>query len=169
MDETAVAGGGYAGTRMECPMCQQADTRVIDSRPAEGGRAIRRRRSCPDCDHRFTTYERQAPVLSVRKRSGRMEPFHPGKLRRGIAAALTDRPVSDDSIDDLVESVEAEVVEVGGTIDSARIGSAVLEGLRSLDEVAYLRFASVYKDFQAGSDFERELAELEGGPIDLKG
>ncbi len=90
-----------------------------------------------------------------------MESFQPGKLRRGIAAALTDRPVSDTSIDDLVEAVESQIVEIGGTIDSARIGSNVLEGLRKLDEVAYLRFASVYKDFQAGSDFERELAELE--------
>ncbi len=160
---------GYPDPGMECPVCRNDDSRVIDSRPADGGRAIRRRRLCPACGHRFTTYERPAPVLNVRKRNGRVEPFDSQKVRRGIAAALADRPVSENSIEDLVEMVEVAVAEMGGTIESGQIGSLVLDRLRNLDEVAYLRFASVYKDFQAGSDFERELAELEGGPVDLKG
>ncbi len=152
-------GGTLVGVR--CPHCQSDRTRVVDSRPAEQHAAIRRRRECEDCRQRFTTYERVVPVLLVKKRSGRLEPFSPEKLRRGVAAALADRPVPDSRIAQLVEEVEVSLQGRSSPVSSERIGREVLERLRALDEVAYLRFASVYKDFQAVQDFERELASLE--------
>ncbi len=152
---------GTLAPAMQCPACQGPETRVIDSRPADGDRSIRRRRACGQCDHRFTTYERSVPLLLVKKRSGRVEPFSSEKLRAGLVAALADLPVAPDAIDDLVEEIEGEAISAGDTISSEQIGRLVLEGLRRLHEVAYLRFASVYKDFKVGSDFERELASLE--------
>lgn len=152
---------GSLGSAMQCPVCQGSDTRVIDSRPADGDRSIRRRRACGLCDHRFTTYERSAPMLVVRKRSGRLEPFSSDKLRAGLVAALADLPVPPGAVDDLLEEIEAEAISVGDAISSERIGKLALAGLRLLHEVAYLRFASVYKDFKVGRDFERELAALE--------
>ena len=146
---------------MRCPQCEADDTRVIDSRPADDGVAIRRRRSCERCGARFTTYERRERTLMVKKRSGSMEPFDAAKLSAGIGAALADRPASAAQVSALVAGVEAESRAAGGVVDSERIGLAVLEHLRSLDEVAYLRFASVYKDFQGAEDFEREMAALE--------
>ncbi len=145
---------------MRCPECDEVDTRVIDSRPAEGGHAIRRRRVCERCDARFTTYERTVSARLVRKRSGRLEPFDSGKLRRGVESALADRPVAPSAIDDLVESIEGVVTDAVAPVESDEIGRLVLEGLRALDEVAYLRFASVYRDFQGASDFEQALADL---------
>ena len=150
---------------MLCPMCGVEDTRVIDSRPADQGTSIRRRRACAACGHRFTTYERGVPVLLVRKRNGRLEPFSPQKLYRGVAAALADRPVSAAAVAELLDDVEASATAHGGPMSSESIGRLVLDGLRILDEVAYLRFASVYKDFQAAGDFGREVAALEGGLV----
>lgn len=146
---------------MRCPNCHAEDTRVIDSRPVDENTAIRRRRSCPECDHRFTTYERPMVVLVVRKRNSRLEAFSAEKLRRGVSSALAGRPVRNDFVDELVETVEFAAMDAAGPIESSRIGQIVLEQLRSVDEVAYLRFASVYKEFQAGADFERELAQME--------
>lgn len=147
--------------RMHCPECGHDDTRVIDSRPVEQGAAIRRRRVCASCESRFTTYERVVPVRMVRKRNGRLEAFDPVKLRRGVESALADRPVSRRAVDAFIASIEGEVLGSTGPTESDRIGRMVLEGLRELDEVAYLRFASVYREFQGASDFERALAELE--------
>jgi transcriptional repressor NrdR len=143
---------------MLCPACGAPTTRVIDSRPAEGGQTIRRRRECESCAHRFTTYERLEPQLMVRKRDGRLEPFSTAKLSAGISAALADRPVSGSSIERLAEKVEASLRSHGAQVSSEDIGVEVLERLRALDEVAYLRFASVYKEFQDAADFEKEAA-----------
>lgn len=146
---------------MQCPQCSHPDSRVIDSRPAENGASIRRRRVCEACAYRFSTYERPVTALMVLKRSGRTEPFDPDKLRRGISSALADRPVPVGAVDDLVDSVEAVVRARGGPTPTEMLGTLVLERLRGLDEIASLRFASVYKDFRDVEDFERELAELE--------
>ena len=146
---------------MLCPSCNATDTKVIDSRPAENGLSIRRRRQCDDCGHRFTTYERLEPQLMVRKRNGRLEAFSAPKLASGISAALAARPVSGSDIQTLVEDVETHLRSMGAQVTSEEIGHEVLSRLRRLDEVAYLRFASVYKEFQGAADFEREMAELE--------
>lgn len=146
---------------MHCPECQADNTRVIDSRPADEGAAIRRRRSCEACGARFTTYERCERVLMVRKRSGTLEPFDAAKLSAGVGAALADRPASATQVSSLVSDVERTLAQNPGTIDSEAIGLAVLERLRAVDEVAYLRFASVYKEFQGAEDFEKEMAALE--------
>jgi len=146
---------------MLCPSCNATDTRVIDSRPAEDGRSIRRRRECEVCAHRFTTYERLEPQLVVRKRNGRLEAFSAAKLASGISAALADRPVSGSNIQVLVEDVEAHLRSIGPQVTSEEVGHEVLDRLREVDEVAYLRFASVYKEFQDAADFEKEMAELE--------
>lgn len=145
---------------MRCPLCTADDTRVIDSRSADDGRAIRRRRSCPTCGHRFTTFERAAAIVVI-KRDGRRQPFDPSKVRRGVEITLADRPVPDDAVDDLVTSVERAAALSQGSIHADEIGRIVLDGLRDLDEVGYLRFASVYKEFQTASDFEKEAANLE--------
>ncbi len=144
---------------MRCPICLTDDTRVIDSRPVDSGVAIRRRRECTGCGHRFTTYERIA--LVVRKRDGRTEAFDPRKVRHGIERALADRPVPSGTIDALVDRAEGLFSSGTGTVAASDIGDAVLLGLREVDEVAYLRFASVYKEFQGARDFEREAAALE--------
>ena len=146
---------------MLCPACAADATRVVDSRPAENGTSIRRRRECEACGRRFTTYERLEPQLAVLKRSGRTEPFSPAKLAAGISAALADRPVSGSDIEGLVEQIEETVSASGPQITSEEIGRLVLDHLRDLDEVAYLRYASVYKEFQDAADFEKEMAELE--------
>lgn len=146
---------------MHCPYCLATDTRVVDSRPADHGTAIRRRRECEACAQRFTTYERSEPQLIVLKRNGTREPFQAAKLRRGLESALADRPAALEAIDRLVSAIERALLQEGPLVDSDQIGRSVLEHLREVDEVAYLRFASVYKDFQGASDFEREMAELD--------
>ncbi len=147
---------------MLCPLCGADDTRVVDSRPADQGASIRRRRACGACGSRFTTYERAEAVLLVRKRDGQIEPFQTAKVRRGFEFALADRPIAADALDGMVERVEHHARAAGPVVDSDVIGRAVLAELRAADEVAYVRFASVYKEFQGLSDFERELAGLEG-------
>ena len=146
---------------MRCPRCHVDDTKVIDSREAEDGAAIRRRRSCVACSHRFTTYERLEEVpLTVVKSDGGREPFDRSKLIAGVSAACKGRPVTSEQIEQLAESVEDEVRVRGPEVPTSAVGVEVLDRLRCLDEVAYLRFASVYKSFDAAADFQRELVLL---------
>lgn len=147
---------------MRCPSCRANDTKVIDSREADEGASIRRRRSCVQCQHRFTTYERleEVPLVVVKSGGGR-QPFDRGKVVAGITAAAKGRPVSAEAIELIAEEVEDEVRLQGGDVPSRAVGLAVLERLRNLDEVVYLRFASVYKSFDAAADFQRELVLLE--------
>jgi transcriptional repressor NrdR len=150
---------GYAGA-MRCPLCTTDDTRVVDSRPADEGLAIRRRRACPRCGHRFTTFERPSAVIVI-KRDGRRQSFDASKVRLGVEITMADRPIAQDAIDDLVGTVERAAYTSQGSIHADEIGRVVLEGLKDIDEVAYLRFASVYKEFQKASDFEREVAAMD--------
>ena len=145
---------------MRCPTCSADDTRVIDSRPADGGGSVRRRRRCETCSHRFTTYERYVPAAQVRKRDGALQSFDPEKVQAGLESALADRAVPADTVERLVARTEA-LFDSASLVSTEEIGRVVLEGLREVDEVAYLRFASVYKDFQGTSDFEREMAAME--------
>ena len=148
---------------MQCPFCSHPEDHVVDSRVVEDGRAIRRRRECEKCSERFTTYERQDEIsLFVQKRSGEKEPFNKDKLISGISKACTNRPVSEEDLDRLAEDLVDSVREQGlSVVRSADLGKEILERLRVLDEVAYLRFASVYKDFQELNDFEREMGMLQ--------
>jgi transcriptional repressor NrdR len=135
---------------------------VIDSRLSEEGGAIRRRRSCTQCGYRFTTYERLEEVaLNVVKRGGGKQPFDRLKMMAGIQAAVKGRPVSDEMIMEIAERIEDALRLEGGDVTSNQVGHAVLEQLRLIDEVAYMRFASVYKNFDDAADFKRELALLE--------
>jgi transcriptional repressor NrdR len=146
---------------MRCPWCDADDDRVVDSRPADAGGAIRRRRECHACGRRFTTYERIEEVgLVVRKRTGLKEPFDRQKVEAGIRKALAGRPVSNLQIDQIVDRIELRLRRRGPEITSRQVGTEVLAALQRVDEVAYLRFASVYKDFQELTDFERELGSL---------
>ena len=146
---------------MYCPTCRDDDTRVVDSRLAEEGAAVRRRRECITCGHRFTTFERvdELPLVVV-KSDGRQQPFDRTKLLAGITAAIKGRPVDAAAVDGVVVAVEDSLRLAGGPVSSSQIGLVVLEHLRGLDEVAYLRFASVYKNFDAAADFHREIELL---------
>ena len=146
---------------MQCPWCLVDDDRVIDSRLAEEGAAIRRRRECTACGHRYTTFERIDEVpLTVVKRSGEREPFDRAKVIGGLRAASKNRPVSDSQLERVALEVEEELREDASDPTTQRVGLAVLDRLRSLDEVAYLRFASVYKGFEGVDDFRREVGLL---------
>ena len=146
---------------MHCPACHADDTKVVDSRLAQEGASVRRRRQCLSCSHPFTTFERVEEVpLVVVKSDGSTQPFDRDKIVFGVRAATKGRSVGEQEIDELATSVEDEMRLVGGDVTSSRIGLAVLDRLRLLDEVAYLRFASVYKNFDAASDFESELELL---------
>ena len=146
---------------MHCPSCSFDDTKVIDSRLYEEGGAIRRRRSCTQCGYRFTTYERLEEVaLNVLKRGGGKQPFDRRKMMAGIQAAVKGRPVGDEMIMEIAERIEDALCLEGGDVTSNQVGHAVLEQLRLIDEVAYMRFASVYKNFDDATDFKRELALL---------
>jgi transcriptional repressor NrdR len=143
---------------MRCPWCDADEDRVVDSRPADAGTAIRRRRECLVCARRFTTYERAEEVgLLVVKRDGSRVPFDREKLVAGLSKALTNRPVTRAAIDTLASRIETRLRRKGPQIRSQQIGVEVLSTLRRTDEIAYLRFASVYKDFQEITDFSREL------------
>lgn len=145
---------------MQCPFCRHHDTRVLDSRAADDGTAIRRRRQCLECERRFTTVEQV--TLAVVKRSGTTEPFSREKVISGVRKACQGRPVSDSDLARLGQQVEESIRASGAAeVPSHEVGMATLPPLRELDEVAYLRFASVYKDFDAAADFHRELALLE--------
>ncbi|MDR7273465.1 transcriptional regulator NrdR [Catenuloplanes atrovinosus] len=144
---------------MRCPYCRHADSRVVDSREADDGQLIRRRRSCPECGKRFTTVEEA--VLAVVKRSGVTEPFSRTKIANGVRKACQGRPVTEDALALLAQRVEDAVRSRGAAeIPSNEVGLAILGPLRELDVVAYLRFASVYRSFDSLGDFEREIEAL---------
>lgn len=144
---------------MRCPYCRFADSRVVDSREVDEGQTIRRRRSCQACGRRFTTVEEA--TLAVIKRSGVTEPFSRDKVVHGVRRACQGRPVDEDQLAQLAQSVE-DAVRATGTaeVPSNEVGLAILRPLRELDEVAYLRFASVYRSFDSIADFEAEIAAL---------
>jgi transcriptional repressor NrdR len=147
---------------MRCPYCKSVEDRVIDSRLAEEGAAIRRRRQCDSCGRRFTTFERAEGVgLQVRKRSGERLPFDRAKIISGLTKACVNRPVTEQEVERVADEIE-EAIRASGSaeVSTQEIGLAVLDRLRDLDEVAYLRFASVYRDFQELTDFEREVGQL---------
>ncbi|MDQ7019638.1 MAG: transcriptional regulator NrdR [Robiginitomaculum sp.] len=146
---------------MRCPFCSSEDTQVKDSRPAEEGAAIRRRRQCLSCGQRFTTFERvQLRDLTVVKRSGRRVRFDREKLLRSVLVAMQKRPMERDQIEQLVSSIVRRLEGEGEMdISSERIGQKVMEALSNLDPVAYVRYASVYKDFTESSDFARFIAD----------
>ncbi len=147
---------------MRCPFCSNAETQVKDSRATEDNSAIRRRRSCPDCGGRFTTFERiQLRELMVLKRSGRRIPFDRDKLARSVQVALRKRAVDAERIERMISGVVRQLESLGESeIKSEQIGALVMEGLRGLDDVAYVRFASVYKNFREAKDFEEIIDEL---------
>lgn len=148
---------------MRCPFCRYADSRVVDSREVEDGQAIRRRRSCTECGRRFTTVEE--PVLAVVKRSGVTEPFSRDKVVRGVRRACQGRPVDEDALQQLAHRVEETIRSSGSAeVPSQEVGLAILSPLRDLDEVAYLRFASVYRSFSSIDDFEKEIRNLREVP-----
>jgi len=144
---------------MHCPFCRHCDSRVIDSRTSDDGTSIRRRRQCPSCNRRFSTVETAG--LTVVKRSGASEPFSRDKVAAGVRKACQGRPVDDDDLARLAQQVE-ENVRAGGhaEIDAHQVGLAILGPLRELDEIAYLRFASVYQAFETLDDFEAAIAAL---------
>ena len=152
-----MAAGG--GEHVFCPYCKHAESRVIDSRTADDGAAIRRRRSCPACGRRFTTQE--TVILMVAKRSGATEPFAREKIVGGVRRACQGRPVTEDQLAILAQQVEDTIRARGsGEVASHDVGLAILGPLRELDEVAYLRFASVYRGFESLTDFEAEISAL---------
>jgi transcriptional repressor NrdR len=150
---------------MRCPFCGSLDTQVKDSRPTDDNAAIRRRRSCPDCGQRFTTFERvQLRELMVVKRSGRRVPFDRDKLERSVKVALRKREVDEARVERMLNGVVRQLETSGdGEVTSEEIGAAVMQGLKGLDDVAYVRFASVYRDFREAEDFGKVLDELRSG------
>jgi transcriptional repressor NrdR len=149
---------------VRCPFCSHEASQVKDSRPTEDGASIRRRRQCEDCGARFTTFERvQLRELNIVKSGNRRESFDRGKLERSVAIACRKRPVPQERIERLVSSIQRQLETSGESeMDSARIGEMVMAGLKALDTVAYIRFASVYKDFREAKDFE-DFAGTVGG------
>ena len=147
---------------MRCPFCGNTDTQVKDSRPAEDHAAIRRRRLCPSCGGRFTTYERvQLRDLVVIKKNGKREDFDRDKLARSIRMAMQKRPVEPDRVEQMISGIVRRLESMGDSdIDSDQIGAIVMDTLARIDTVAYVRFASVYKNFQAADDFEDFVSEL---------
>ncbi len=150
---------------MRCPFCGHEDTQVKDSRPAEDGASIRRRRSCPACGNRFTTFERvQLRELVVIKTDGRRVPFDRDKLARSVRIALRKRPFDEERIERIVTGIQRRLeVEADSEVTSRRVGEVVLETLRDVDEVAYVRFASVYRNFREAKDFQAFLSNTDGG------
>lgn len=149
---------------MRCPFCQNEDTQVKDSRPTDDKSAIRRRRFCPACGARFTTFERvQLRELTVVKKTGRKVPFERNKLERSLDIALRKRPVDPDRVERMINGIVRRLESMGeNEIDSDQIGRLVMEGLESLDQVAYVRYASVYRNFREASDFEKFLGKMTG-------
>jgi|SRR6185312_12073487 len=145
---------------MRCPFCGHAESQVRDSRPSEEGAAIRRRRSCPECGQRFTTFERvQLRELTIIKRSGRRAPFDREKLVRSISVAIRKRPVDPERVEQLVNAIVRQLENLGETdIPSAVVGEMVMKAMKALDDVAYVRYASVYRDFRHTDDFARFLS-----------
>ncbi len=146
---------------MRCPFCGHDETQVKDSRPSEDGAAIRRRRLCPDCNGRFTTFERvQLRELTILKRSGRRTPFDRDKLARSLSIALRKRPVEPERMERMISAIVRQLESMGETeLPSSTIGELVMKQLKELDDVAYVRYASVYRDFRETQDFARFLGE----------
>jgi transcriptional repressor NrdR len=146
---------------MRCPFCGHAESQVKDSRPSEDGAAIRRRRACPECGGRFTTFERvQLRELTILKRSGRRSPFDREKLVRSIALATQKRPVDAERVDRMINGIVRQLESMGETeLPSSTVGEMVMKALKALDDVAYVRYASVYRDFKETSDFAKFLGE----------
>ena len=144
---------------MRCPFCGHAESQVKDSRPSEDGAAIRRRRLCPECGGRFTTFERvQLRELTILKRSGRRTPFERDKLARSIAVAIRKRPIDPERVERMISSITRQLESMGETeLPSSAIGELVMKQLKALDDVAYVRYASVYRDFRETQDFARFL------------
>jgi transcriptional repressor NrdR len=150
---------------MRCPWCGGAEDKVVDSRPAERGEAIRRRRQCLSCGRRFTTYERVEELgLTVTKRDGTTEPWDRDKMLAGIRKALVNRPVTEEQVAALATRIETRLRRKGPQVTSQQVGLEVLAALQKLDQVAYVRFASVYRQFSDIEEFEEELARLEREP-----
>lgn len=146
---------------MRCPFCAADDDRVVDSRLAEDGVAIRRRRECSACSQRYTTFERiEEAALFVVKRSGEREPFDRAKILRGVRAASKNRPVDEDILEALVTAIDESMRLLNRDVSSEEVGMATLEALRDVDDVAYVRFASVYKGFEGTEDFAHEIGML---------
>ena len=146
---------------MRCPFCGHMESQVKDSRPSEDGAAIRRRRLCPECGGRFTTFERvQLRELTIVKRSGRRSPFDREKLVRSISLAMQKRPVDPERVDRMVNGIVRQLESLGETeLPSSAVGEMAMKALKSLDDVAYVRYASVYRDFRETSDFAKFLGE----------
>jgi transcriptional repressor NrdR len=149
---------------MRCPVCEHDSSRVMESRDLEDGASIRRRRECLDCGHRFTTYERvERPPLMVVKKDGRREPFNRQKIASGVYRACEKRPIPAPRIEELIAAIEQRVRGLGELeVPGGTIGEFVMEALMKLDDVAYVRFASVYRSFTDVASFEAELARLKG-------
>lgn len=146
---------------MNCPYCQAYDDKVVDSRPSEDGGAVRRRRECLSCGRRYTTHERAVELpLMVVKRSGLREPFDRAKIADGIEKALAGAEIAPEALEAIVDGIEEDARASAPEVASEQLGLGVLERLREVDQVSYLRFASVYKGFNAAADFEREAVEL---------
>ncbi|WP_374570210.1 transcriptional regulator NrdR [Phenylobacterium sp.] len=146
---------------MRCPFCGHAESQVKDSRPSEDGAAIRRRRLCPECGGRFTTFERvQLRELTIVKRSGRRAPFDREKLQRSVAVAIRKRAIEPERVERMISSIVRQLESMGETeLPSSVVGEMVMKQLKALDDVAYVRYASVYRDFKETSDFARFLGE----------
>ena len=146
---------------MRCPFCGHDETQVKDSRPSEDGAAIRRRRLCPSCEGRFTTFERvQLRELTILKRSGRRTPFERDKLARSISIAIRKRPLEPERVERMISAITRQLESMGETeLPSSTIGELVMKHLKQLDDVAYVRYASVYRDFKETEDFARFLGE----------
>jgi transcriptional repressor NrdR len=146
---------------MRCPFCASEESQVKDSRPSEDGAAIRRRRLCPDCGGRFTTFERvQLRELTILKRSGRRTPFDRDKLARSISIAMRKRPVDPERVEHMISTIVRQLESMGETeLPSSAVGELVMKQLKQLDDVAYVRYASVYRDFRETKDFARFLGE----------
>lgn len=147
---------------MRCPYCDFEESKVIDSRPADDGSAIRRRRACLACEKRFTTYERygERPVIVI-KSDGSSEPFDRAKLMRSIMVACAKRPVTPEVFDHIISDIESSIRSASGEVSSKDLGEMVLTRMASIDDVAYIRFASVYKDFQSVEEFASALEGMD--------
>lgn len=149
---------------MKCPKCTNDDTKVLESRISHEGRSVRRRRECNSCAHRFTTYEKEEMfVFSIRKKDNRVEPYQRAKIMGAVQTACQKRPVSQEQLEMLIASVEKTIQENGErTVPSKKLGDLVMQSLNQLDKVAYVRFASVYKDFKDPLEFMQEIDSLAG-------
>lgn len=147
---------------MKCPFCSHGETQVKDSRPSEDHTAIRRRRSCPECGARFTTFERvEMREIYVVKSSGQREPFDREKVRRSLKIALRKRPIDEERLEKMASSILRQIERLGETdVSSRKVGEIIMEILAEVDQVAYVRFASVYRDFREAKDFEAFIEQL---------